>query len=321
MKKITEPVPEGLPSFAGFPGCKDVEKLIADAAIIGIPYKSPYSVTDPEEGTVITAPDAIRRHSKRYAGRLNHYDFDFGGDIFAGHDLKIVDCGNVVMNPEEHSKNLKNASSVIKTLLNKGVVPFVLGGDHGTTIPVLRAYKDYGPLFLVHVDAHIDFRNERDGFKYGFSSPMRRASEMPWIKGIVHIGLRGSGSARKQEVDLARKYGSIIVSAEELHRIGVERIIEMIPQAEGYYFSIDADGFDPSLSPGVFYPSPGGLTYYQITGLIKGIAKKGRISGFDFVEYVPGLDVRNLTAIFAGRLILSFIGAMAYSGQIGKEAI
>jgi agmatinase len=64
---------------------------------------------------------------------------------------------------------------------------------------------------------------------------------------------------------------------------------------------------------------PGGLTYYQITNLMRGIARKGKIVGFDYVELVPGLDIANMTSMFAARLILNLIGVLAYGGQIGSK--
>ncbi|MCP4622964.1 MAG: hypothetical protein GY850_05475 [bacterium] len=158
--------------------------------------------------------------------------------------------------------------------------------------------------------------DERDGVKDGFSSPMRRASEMPWVSGVAQIGLRGQGSARQKEVDEAVACSKcILVKAEELHEQGVPGVLNRIPDATCYYLTVDADGLDPSIAPGVAYPTPGGVTYYQLFNLMRGLAAKGTMRGMDFVEVVPEYDVARITSLFAARQILNFIGLAARSGQ------
>ncbi len=145
---------------------------------------------------------------------------------------------------------------------------------------------------------------------------MRRASEMPWVSGVAQIGLRGQGSARQKEVDEAVACSKcILVKAEELHEQGVPGVLNRIPDATCYYLTVDADGLDPSIAPGVAYPTPGGVTYYQLFNLMRGLAAKGTMRGMDFVEVVPEYDVARITSLFAARQILNFIGLAARSGQ------
>jgi len=146
---------------------------------------------------------------------------------------------------------------------------------------------------------------------------MRRASEMPWVKAMTQIGIRGVGSARKREFDDARSYGSVLIGAEELHRVGVEDVLRRIPASDRYYITLDADGLDPSIAPGVWAPAFGGVTYYEATNLLRGIAAKGRVVGFDVVEVVPAADSHSMTSRLAVQLILNLIGALAHTGQIG----
>ncbi|MBA7568598.1 Guanidinobutyrase [subsurface metagenome] len=308
-----------IPTFVEAPRCESLEDLDADVAIIGIPYKSPYEVSVPLDAMAgtLSAPEALRKQSVVYTHSLRHYDFDFDGDLFAGRDVKIADCGDLVLEPGSVEKQLQVITQAIRTILLRGAVPVVLGGDHGTPIPILKAYENHGPICVVQIDAHLDFRDERQGYKDGFSSQMRRAAEMAWVQAMMQIGLRGVGSGRQEEYEAARKHGSVMVRAQELHQLGVEQVLQRLPEADGYYITIDGDGLDPSIAPGVYYPSPGGVDYFEMTDLVKGIAKRGAIAGIDFCEVVPDLDVRNLTSIFAARLILNFIGAMAHSGQIG----
>ncbi|MGI8688511.1 MAG: agmatinase, partial [Thermomicrobiales bacterium] len=270
-------------------------------------------------GDCSAAPDAIRAQSLRPARFLTHYDFDFGGDIFAGRTVRIVDCGDVAMTPGAYEANNHTATRAIRAILDHGAIPIVLGGDHAIPIPVLRAYEGRAPICIVQIDAHLDWRDERNGVREGLSSPMRRASELPWVRGMVQIGLRSVGSGRQSEFDDARAYGSILIGAAELHRIGVEAVLAQIPVAERYYITFDADGLDPSIAPGTRALAFGGVTYYEATNLLRGIAAKGTVVGLDFVEVAPALDLGNMTSFLAARLILNLVGALAHTGQIGRH--
>jgi agmatinase len=197
-------------------------------------------------------------------------------------------------------------------------MPIALGADEGGFIPFVRAYDGYGALCVVHIDAHIDWRDERDGVREGYSSVMRRASEMPWVKAMVQIGLRGIGSARQREVDDALAFGSVFIRAREVHREGIDACIERIPAADHYLITIDTDAFDIAIAPGVLFTSPGGLTFDETTDLIRGIALKGQIVGISLFEVRPERDINNLTASTGAQLIINFIGMLAHSGQIGR---
>jgi agmatinase len=219
------------------------------------------------------------------------------------------------MQPGEYAANAAATTDAIRAILSRGAVPIVLGGDHAIPIPVVRAYADLAPIVVVQLDAHIDWREEINGVTQGLSSTMRRISEMPWVTGMAQIGMRGFGSARQAEHDAALAWGSVLVRAEALHEHGVDATLARIPDAERYYITFDADGLDPSIAPGVLNPAFGGIDYFEATNLIKGMAGKGRIVGFDFVEVVPAADVRDLTSLLAARLILNAIGAMIQNGQ------
>jgi agmatinase len=311
-------IPRGRPSFLDAPTCHDLDTLDADIAIIGVPYGVPYDMfgsTSPSSA----APRTIREQSQRYVPLLTHYDFDFSDDLFAGRAVKIVDCGDVAMLPGDYQGNLHKSTAAIAKILQRGAVPFVLGGDHAIPVPVMRAYEGFGSMCVVQLDAHLDWRDEINGVRDGLSSQMRRASEMPWVSGTAQIGLRGLGSGRHQEYADARAYGSVLIGADELHQVGVANVLSRIPIADRYYITFDADGLDPTIAPGVGGPGPGGITYYEAFHLLRGIAAKGNVVGFDFVEVVPSLDIHDMTSMIAARLILTMIGAMAHAGQIGKS--
>lgn len=317
MPPLTEPVPVGRPTFADLPRCDDLDTLDAHIAVIGVPYGYPYDMLGAGNPSG-PAPGTIREQSIRYAPRIwaGHFDYDFDSDIFGGREhIRIVDCGNVAMRPGAYAENAAASTAAIEKILRAGAVPIVLGGDHAIPIPVLRAYAHHEPIVVVQIDAHIDWRDEVNGVTQGLSSTMRRISEMPRVSGMAQIGMRGMGSARREEHAAALEWGSILVRAEALHQHGVDAVVARIPKAERYYITFDADGLDPAIAPGVLNPAFGGLDYFEATNLIKGVAGLGAIVGLDFVEVVPTADVQNLTSLLAARLILNTIAAMVQNGQ------
>jgi agmatinase len=311
------PVPLERPTFLKSPRCEDLDTLDADVAIIAMPYTVPYDLAWSRQPSSL-APAALREQSLRLADRLRHYDFEFGGELFAGRTVKIVDCGDVFELPGQYEENSRMATAVLKKILERGALPIILGGDHATTIPVMRAYEGRGPICAVHLDAHLDWRDEVNGVHDSMSSPMRRASELPWVTLMIQIGLRGSGMSRQRDLDAAEAFGSIRVRAEELHENGVEAILDRVPLAENYYVSMDSDVLDTTIAPGVNGPSFGGISYFQATNLLRGIATKGRLVGFDLVEIAPNKDVMDVTSQLGVRLILNLLGELAHGGQIGR---
>ncbi|HEX5498387.1 MAG TPA: arginase family protein, partial [Thermomicrobiales bacterium] len=286
-------------------------------AIIGVQHAVPYDMTASTLASY-AAPAAIRAQSVRWAPFLSHYDYDFGSDIFAGRDVRIVDCGDVALETGQWAANSVATTAAINAILDRGAVPMALGGDHGVPIPIFRAYEGRGPIVIVQLDQHLDWREERNGVREGLSSPMRRASEMPWVAGMAQIGLRAVGSARQEEVDDATAYGSVQIRAEDLHEHGVEWALAQIPKSDRYYITFDADGLDATLAPGVLTPGFGGLTYYEASNLLRGVARMGTVVGYDVVEVVPHIDVANITGHVCARLTVNLIGERAHTGQIGR---
>jgi agmatinase len=285
-----------------------------DVAILGIPLSPPWD--DGVGHPSAAAPATIREQSRRLVWNLPNHDFNFGGPVFAGRDVRIADCGDVPMEVGAWDENARRATEAVAGILDGGAVPIVLGGDHGIPIPVLRAYESRGPLFVVQLDAHLDWRDELNGHRETLSSPMRRASELECVTGMAQIGIRGVGSARAEEVAAAEAYGSVIVPAEELHERGPAAALERVPDAAAYYVTIDLDGMDPTIAPGVGSIVHGGITFHEALRLLQGLAGKGRIAGVDVVEVQPERDVQGLTSLLAAQLALSAIGAMAHAGQI-----
>lgn len=300
-------------TFLGVPRCAAIDDLEAEVAIIGIPYGWPYPGED-RPNDQARAPFAVRRESRRLSDGLDRWDFDLGGTLLNGSDTRIVDCGDVPGDPSDIAAHHRLAEDSIRTILRRGALPIVLGGDHGISIPVLRALDEVGPLTLVHVDAHIDWRDAVDGVREGYSSPIRRASECDHVERIFQIGMRGQGSARAEEVQAAKAYGAEIVTADAVHANGMDRVLQRLPAGGAYYLTIDADGLDPSVMPAVAAPVAGGLWFHQVRRLIHGLVKRGRVIGMDIVEITPQRDLNGISSLTAGQLVLNLIGATVRAG-------
>ncbi len=306
----------GFKSFLGFPVETDLSRLTADIAIIGIPYGEPYNMAG-VSGHAAAAPSAIREAMSRYGSWLDHYDFDLDGPLLDGKEIAIVDCGDVPGDPSDLAGNSERATSAVRAILDRGALPVVMGGDDAVPIPVFRAFENRENFTLVQIDAHIDWREEIGGVAEGYSSTVRRASEMDCVDDIYQIGMRAAGSARQQEVDDALAYGATIIKSRTVHANGARWVLDQIPDGGNYYITIDCDAFDPSVMPAVGAPAPGGLTFIQVADIIQGLAGKGRVAGFNIVELVPGLDHNQICALTAGRLITNLIGSLVRSGQVG----
>lgn len=288
-----------------------IEELDADFAVLGIPYGVPYHVRN-LAASVADAPRAIRERSARFGRMAGHHDFDLGHALTEPSPPKLVDCGDVACDPRDLPGSAARATTAVRAILAAGSMPIVLGGDDSITALALRGFEDHGPLHVLQIDAHIDYRDEVDGVRDGYSSPMRRAAEMPWVRRIVHCGARGVGSARPGDVRDTLARGNAIVTASEVRRHGIERVLSEFPEGERYYIAFDCDGVDPSVMPGTGAPLPGGLSYDDTRELLTGLARRGTLAGISFAEHYPSLDVNGITALAIARLIVNLI---AFAGK------
>jgi agmatinase len=291
-------------TFLGRPRASLDELRPGDRVLIGIPHGVPYPAPGLTAGCA-EAPAAIRNRSQRLGRFIGHWDFDLDGPMLPPDGPQIVDCGDVPGSAEDGQANAAAAEAAVRAVLDRGAVPIVLGGDDSVPIPVLRAYAGRGPLTVLQVDAHLDFRDEVAGVRDGYSSAMRRASEMGHVAGVVQVGLRGVGSARASDVADARAAGNLLVTARELRERGVESVLDRIDADTSVFVSFDADGLDPSVCPGVSAPAPGGLSYEDAAELLGGIGQ--RLAGGAFTELVPALDVNGLSTLVLARLVIRLL--------------
>lgn len=294
------------PTFLNLPAA-DPDSVQAELAILGIPYGVPYPSAG-ASAACADAPAAIRQRSSRLASFVGHHDFDSGFPMLPRPE-RIVDCGDVPGGPSDGTGNAARAETTVRTLLDRAAVPIVFGGDDSIPIPVLAAYAGREPLTVLQVDAHLDFRDEVHGVTHGYSSPMRRASEMAHVSRIVHVGLRGVGSARPSDVEDAGAAGGLLVTARELRERGVGWVLDQLPAGASVFISFDLDGLDPSLCPAVGAPAPGGLSWDEAGDLLSGTATRCRVVGAAFTELVPERDPSGYSALVAARLAIRLMSA------------
>jgi agmatinase len=310
---LTVPPRKPHQTYLNFPLHTELETLDAHVAILGMPYSDPYTI-DEVTNDQTNAPTAVRAASARFSQSIERWDFDIGGYLFDGKDIRVVDCGDVPGDPADLRAHYRRGEQAAKIILDRGALLVTIGGDHGIPIPIFRAYEGRGPVTLVHVDAHLDWRDEVNGAKEGYSSPIRRASEMEWFQDIIQIGIRAQGSAREEERRDALAYGAQIITSYEVLEKGMQSVLDRIPDGGTYYLTIDADGVDPTVMPAVAAPAPGGLLYHHMRELIHGVVRKGRVVGMDFGEITPKRDLNEITSITAGRFIYNLIGAAVRAG-------
>ncbi|MDX1779919.1 MAG: arginase family protein [Thalassovita sp.] len=298
----------GTETFLGLPYCSDLTALDAAIALLGVPGATPYQSVG---AYCRHAPDALRQATAALTANLDRHNFDLGGPTFPDPGFRAVDCGDLPFDETHFAANRDAIRSAVATILGRGAVPVLLGGDDSVPIPMLQALAPHGPLTILQIDAHIDWRRDHMDESLGLSSTMRRASEMEHVENIIQVGARSIGSAHSDDYRDACDWGVKFIPARDLHRDGVEAALAHIPEDANIAICLDVDALDPSIVPGVIGRAPGGLSYFQALDLIEGAARKGRIVAADFVEYMPAADVDNLGALTVSRLITATLGILA----------
>ena len=295
-------------TFFGLPACENLSALGARIALIGAPGCTPYETVG---SYCRNAPGVLRRVAGAMSGNFDRYSFDLGGRVFPDGIVTAADCGDLPLDDEDFARNRDTIREAISAILDRGAVPVLIGGDDSVPTPMLQALDRHDPLTILQIDAHIDWREDHLGERLGLSSTMRRASELAHVGRIVQVGARGMGSAWPGDVEDAEAWGAEIVTAEHLHREGVDAALSLIPQGSDIVIALDVDALDPSVVPGVIARTPGGLSYMQVLDLIKGAAARGSIRAVNVVEFLPEADIDNMGAITVTRLLAAIVGTLA----------
>jgi agmatinase len=297
----------GHSTFAKSPVCTDWDKIDADVAVLGAPNDMG---TQWRSGARF-GPRAIREASTLFSfGHSGAYDFEDDILYLTKEDCRIVDVGDADIVHTNMEKSNRNIELAVRKMLEQGAFPLVLGGDHSIHAPVIQAFEGKGPIHILHIDAHLDFVDERHGVRYGHGNPLRRASEQEHVVGMTQIGIRNVSSSNRSDYQDAIDAGSKILSVRDVRRLGAQGVVDLIPTGPAYYLTIDIDGFDPSIAPGTGTPSHGGFLYYEVLEIIQKLSRrcKGNIIGMDLVEVAPAYDPTGSTGILAAQLLMNTLG-------------
>ena len=282
-------------TFMRLPQATSLEGL--DVAVLGVPMDIG---TSWRSGTRF-GPKQIRADS----AMLRPYNMATGAAPFDS--LNIGDIGDLAINTFSLPESLRIIQESYEAILSGGVIPVAMGGDHSITLPILRAIaKKYGPVALVHVDAHADVNDDMFGERETHGTVFRRAYEEGLIVAdkTYQIGIRGTGYGADDFTE-AQGWGFQQFPAQELwgrqlHNMGAE--IRRDIGTRPVYISYDIDSLDPAFAPGTGTPEIGGLTTPQALELIRSL-KGLNIVGCDLVEVSPPYDTTGNTALTAANLL------------------
>ena len=263
------------PTFCGVPSVSELAGTDADVVVYSAADCSPYQAGVSSHAA--EAPGAIRGALGWHSITRTRWDFDVGMPIMGS--ASVADYGAVPTDPVAPEDNRAAIEATTRDVIRAGAMPVVLGGDDSVPIPFLSGLAALGePVTIVQLDAHIDWRDALEGNRFGYSSTMRRASEMAHVGGIIQVGIRGPGSAGADEVAFAQDRGAKILQMAKLHADGIGAAIEAVPHGANVVFCVDVDGFD-----------------------------KCNVVGANFVEFVPGRDPTGEGAKAIARLICCLI--------------
>lgn len=225
--------------------------------------------------------------------------------------LNCGDIGDIPINTFDLKDSVDRIKNFYDELLRSEVVPMAMGGDHTLTLPILRSVKEkFGPVALVHIDAHADVNDHMFGEKIAHGTPFRRAYEEGLLTPdlVYQIGLRGTGYT-SEDFNEARDWGFNVIQAEELWHKSLEPLGTKIRDKVGdhpVYITFDIDSLDPAFAPGTGTPEICGLTTPQAVELIRSL-KGLSVVGCDLVEVSPPYDPSGNTALTAANILYELL--------------
>lgn len=282
----------GVPSFMRLPYLtpKDAEYQDVQMGLVGIPW----------DGGTTNRPGP--RHGPRQLRDLSTM-IRAGNPVTGVNPFATVNCadlGDVSPNPVDVIDSMKRITAFYADLKAKGIVPMTAGGDHLSTLPVLRALASDGPVGLIQFDSHTDlFDSYFGGNKFTHGTPFRRAIEEGLIdpKRMVQIGIRGT-AYNSDDIDWGIEQGVRIIRIEEFFDRGIRQVMAEARQIVGTaptYCSFDIDFIDPAYAPGTGTPEIGGPTSFQAQQVVRELMGVNLI-GCDLVEVSPPFDQTGNTA-------------------------
>jgi agmatinase len=302
----------GPSTFARLPLVRDLVDV--DVAIVGVPFDT--GVTYRVGGRF--GPNAVRAASvmlRPYNPNLDVKPFDV---------LSCVDHGDIAIVPGYTERSYAAIEAAVAPIVEAGVIPLLIGGDHACTLPHLRATRSRGPVAVIDFDSHTDAWDSYFGEKYNHGTWMRRAIEegLVDVDHTIEVGLRGSLYDAADWTGLRTELGLEYLTTEDVFRLGPAAVATAIRDRVGdlpAFISFDIDVVDPAHAPGTGTPEAGGPSARDMLAILRGLTGIDFV-GFDVVEVIPAYDPAGQTATVAANLAYEMLSLVALrrAGAAGR---
>ncbi|WP_435230134.1 agmatinase [Pseudopelagicola sp. nBUS_20] len=297
----------GIPSFMRLPimGPEDPRFTEVQIGLVGVPWDSgTTNRPGPRHG-----PRQLRDAStmiRAQNGATGVRPFELAN---------CADLGDIGPNPADIPDSMERITSFFEKLVKRDILPLTAGGDHLTSLPILRALATKSSVGMVHFDSHTDlYHSYFGGSLYTHGTPFRRAVEEELLdpKRVVQVGIRGS-TYDNEDSDFARSVGIRIIRIEEFFDRGIKDVMTEVREIVGSgatYLSYDIDFVDPTFAPGTGTPEVGGPNAFQALQVVRELDGLN-IIGADLVEVSPPFDSSSGTAFLGVSIMFEMLCIMA----------
>jgi agmatinase len=297
----------GIRTFMRAPHITDLAGV--DAVVYGIPFDTATSYrSGPRFG-----PEAIRSAS----ALIRPYNPALGVNVVDA--LSLVDYGDVPVSPGDTERTYGQVEEALAPIVDAGIFPVALGGDHSITLAELRALaRRYGPLALVQLDSHGDTWEQYFGQKFFHGTTFKRAVEEGVVdaSASVQAGMRGSLYGA-EDIDVAKELGFTVLTTDELRDLGAASYGKLVLDTVGdrpVFMSFDIDFLDPAFAPGTGTPEVGGFSTAEALAFLRAL-RGVKLAGCDVVEVSPPYDGPGMqTALAAANVVYDLLSLRAIGG-------
>jgi agmatinase len=242
---------------------------------------------------------------------------DLETKVDAFEELRIVDYGDAAVLPADPGRTHEAIEATVGEVLDAGLIPVVLGGDHSIAEPDVGACaKRHGPVGLVHFDTHTDTGTEVFGVAVSHGTPMYRLVCEGHVdpKRYVQIGLRGYWPGER-EFTWQREQGITAFFMHDVRDRGIDAVVADAVRVVGdgpVFLTVDVDVLDPAFAPGTGTPEPGGMTSIELLKAVREVAAQLDVVGADVVEVIPtAVASTDITALVADRIVRQILNGIA----------
>lgn len=297
----------GIPSFMRLPHLDLNDRNIneVDFGLIGVPWDAgTTNRPGPRHGPRQMRDLSTMIRAMNGATRIKPFEL-----------ANFADLGDAPVNPADIQDCMKRITEFYEKVKSNGIIPMTVGGDHLTSLPVLRALASSAPVGMIHFDAHTDlFESYFNGYKYTHGTPFRRAIEEGLLdpKRVIQIGIRGS-MYDGADIEWGRHQGVTIIQIEELFERGIKDVMQQARDIVGNnetYCSYDIDFIDPTFAPGTGTPEVGGPNSFQALQVVRELSGVNLI-GMDLVEVSPPFDQSGATSWLGISIVFEMLCILA----------